>query len=665
MPTTAHIRENGYDTSTSFHTSKGPLANNSTTQCLDIDVKTNGTYVVDGGRVSKTKVIGHKARAKFTIGDDDEHGVFEFPVRKRSDDDSLPNLAQQTDATAGGCEGPLPLVRSDALISEEGRLGRRRWSLANALIDERISDAGLMKEMERIRNVAARRRETRRDEQEEMGWDELDVRKVILEEWDNEVVDGECQRDMVQENMNGEGANGHSGFSESPSSEEGKEELCDTGSPIPISRSGTFTPKRHYRTTALHTRSSSAPSHSWLVAQRILFICRELILTERHYLTLLSALAREETASPPPTLMLQYAEELVQVSEGFLKGMEKEPSAGGVARAFLVKEEEMEEIYVKWCGVVGDWFTGDGGAGKDDGPTLSVGVESLERMNGRGRSLSSIKKGRMGHKADGEGDREEASASSLKRTVSTWRKSVQSISSLGFEAGSMGVRKRDRDRDKDADKEDEQTENKIPSPVTKPTIRELAILPTQRVMRYPLHYQGVCLPFLLCHFCFTFITELLSHISPSSSSHALVERAAHSVCRIAGKCDRAQGNTAFIISSPFPGVLQAASRNSSRRAIQRPPKISTALSVQVTAESSRPSATGAVLGSPVVSTFLSKASPPNSPRSSRAIGFTNASPRRLPKPFMSLGWGKSNRFPSSPAENVQTFVTSSPVSNEF
>ena len=498
LPTTAHIRENGY--TTSFHSSKNLLANSSTTQCQDTDVKTNGT------RVSKTKNVGHKARAKFTIGDDDEHGIFAFPVRKRSDDDSLPNFAQQTDATAGGYESPLPLVRSGVLISEEARLGRRRWSLANALIDERISDAGLVKEMERIRDVAARRRETRRDEPEEMGWDELDVRKVILEEWDDdEVVDGEGQRDMVKENMTlkGEGANGHSGLSESPPSEEGKELLCDTGSSIPISRSGTFIPKRHFRTTALHTRSSSAPSHSWLVAQRILFICRELILTERHYLTLLSALVHGETTSPPPTLMLQYAEELVQVSEGFLKGMEKEPSAGGVAMAFLVKEEEMEEIYVKWCGVVGDWFTGDGGAGKDDGSLLRVGVELSERVNGRRRSQSSIKKGRMGHKTDGEdngsgsgGDREEASASTLKRTVSTWRKSVQSISSLGFEVGSiygMGVRK--RDRDKDSDKEDEQTENK-----NSPTIRELAILPTQRVLRYPLHYQGMCLPFLLCHF---------------------------------------------------------------------------------------------------------------------------------------------------------------------
>ncbi|OJT04451.1 hypothetical protein TRAPUB_4721 [Trametes pubescens] len=60
-------------------------------------------------------------------------------------------------------------------------------------------------------------------------------------------------------------------------------------------------------------------------------------------------------------------------------------------------------------------------------------------------------------------------------------------------------------------------------------IRELAIQPTQRVMRYVLQYR-----------------DLLDHTPTTSPSRALVERAYEIALRIAKRCDRAQAHAAFV-----------------------------------------------------------------------------------------------------------------------
>ncbi|OSD06221.1 hypothetical protein PYCCODRAFT_1423085 [Trametes coccinea BRFM310] len=62
----------------------------------------------------------------------------------------------------------------------------------------------------------------------------------------------------------------------------------------------------------------------------------------------------------------------------------------------------------------------------------------------------------------------------------------------------------------------------------KMTVRDLAIQPTQRVMRYVLQYR-----------------DLLDHTPTTSPSRALVERAYETALRIAKKCDRAQAHAAF------------------------------------------------------------------------------------------------------------------------
>ncbi|KAI0828964.1 hypothetical protein BC628DRAFT_1183310 [Trametes gibbosa] len=64
-------------------------------------------------------------------------------------------------------------------------------------------------------------------------------------------------------------------------------------------------------------------------------------------------------------------------------------------------------------------------------------------------------------------------------------------------------------------------------------VREMAIQPTQRVMRYVLQYR-----------------DLLDHTPTTSPSRALVERAYEIALRIAKKCDRAQAHAAFLCQQP-------------------------------------------------------------------------------------------------------------------
>jgi hypothetical protein len=137
--------------------------------------------------------------------------------------------------------------------------------------------------------------------------------------------------------------------------------------------------------------------------------------------------------------MLIYMPALVKVSENLLAKMEANPSAQGVAEAFLSVEEQLEDAFVAWCGVVGTFFEGD----KTEVP--------LERS-----SSDSGPRARSG---------------SIKRRVGSWGKKINSkraaMSSLSL----------------DLTQETRGT--------SRPPVRDLAILPTQRVMRYTLLFKGV------------------------------------------------------------------------------------------------------------------------------------------------------------------------------
>ena len=84
------------------------------------------------------------------------------------------------------------------------------------------------------------------------------------------------------------------------------------------------------------------------------------------------------------------------------------------------------------------------------------------------------------------------------------------------------------------------------------TVRDLAIQPVQRAMRYVLKYRSASLsspvlfPSAYCLTCRRVSTGLLDHTPVTSPSRALVERAYESALRIAKNTDRAQAHAAFL-----------------------------------------------------------------------------------------------------------------------
>ncbi|KAJ6469613.1 hypothetical protein C8R47DRAFT_794104 [Mycena vitilis] len=226
-------------------------------------------------------------------------------------------------------------------------------------------------------------------------------------------------------------------------------------------------------------------SATWQTARRTLLICRELIRTERNYLASLCVLVSNGTVTPAPSLMLTYVPALLQASEDLLLKMEGNPSAQGVAEAFVEGSSALENALVAWCGVSGSFFT--------------------EKQIVRERAVSS----RVPREMPSTG------TIPLKRRVTTWVQSRRDSLSLKSEsvAGILSGKPNEPSRGSRC----------------LPTVRDLAILPVQRVMRYPLLFR-----------------DLLVHIPSSSPSHVCVERCLHVAMAIAQKSDRAQGNAAFL-----------------------------------------------------------------------------------------------------------------------
>ncbi|ESK92676.1 rho guanine nucleotide exchange factor 17 [Moniliophthora roreri MCA 2997] len=59
---------------------------------------------------------------------------------------------------------------------------------------------------------------------------------------------------------------------------------------------------------------------------------------------------------PPPLLMHTYLCSLIATSSMLLAKFEADPSVMGAANALVSSEEEVERVFVGWCGVVGGWF---------------------------------------------------------------------------------------------------------------------------------------------------------------------------------------------------------------------------------------------------------------------------------------------------------------------
>ncbi|KXN88820.1 hypothetical protein AN958_06689 [Leucoagaricus sp. SymC.cos] len=274
----------------------------------------------------------------------------------------------------------------------------------------------------------------------------------------------------------------------------GSQDLRHSKSPADVSYTPSLPSFPHQHRNSSVPLPESGSTQQWQTARRVLLTCRELVRTERHYLASLQILLASETEGTPPLLMLRYAEELVKVSQLYLAQMEGNPSAWGVAAAFLGAEEAVDGAFVGWCGVVGMWFDDS-----REGPMKSE--ESAEE--------------------------DESTKDRLKK-IGSWRRSLTSIADLSTNAPS--TKKKEKGSAPPPSSSLYGHRQRRMSKTKKPPIRDLAILPTQRIMRYVLLYR-----------------DLLAQTPSTSPSRGLIKRAADAAFRIAQKCDRAQTNSAFIV----------------------------------------------------------------------------------------------------------------------
>lgn len=334
-----------------------------------------------------------------------------------------------------------PHSHSLSFHEQEPQSPRRRWTFAMAMTDEEATDETLIEVLEEIR--------LKRD----LTGSEDGVDRV----WDADLILFGLQEETPQLDHN----------------------TRHLQSPVDLSYSSSLPslPLPHgHRHSAPIPRSR--PSQHWQTAQRVLFTCRELVRTERHYLLSLQTLLASNTETVPPPLMLKYAEELTRVSMLYLGQLRGNPSAWGVAAAFLGAEEAIEGAFVRWCGSVGMWFK--------DGGYEAQKLELKDSM--RGRRLSKVIKPKSGEGSNEEIHKDDDAFPGALKKVSSWRRSMSSLSDLST---SVSTKKKEKKATPPlASSSNGRERQRRSSHVKMPSVRDLAILPTQRIMRYVLLYRG-------------------------------------------------------------------------------------------------------------------------------------------------------------------------------
>ncbi|KAJ3768907.1 hypothetical protein FB446DRAFT_749980 [Lentinula raphanica] len=381
---------------------------------------------------------------------------------------SEPSTTLLNPASATNDDGSLPLLRSDLTpVSDlDERHQRRRWTLAMIITDDQISDEKLVDKLERMMVGSSG--------EQSSGWS---------------MNTGLCS---PLSPVPFSAAIPSSNVCGSPRDE--LEMDTDRSYPGHGDHSDTNVSYSASSTKAICSPSSNnhhSQSTMWRTARRTLLICRELVLTERSYLSYLRLMFSQETTTPSSPLLLVYLPALILASERFLSQIENNPSAAGVAGAFLSCGEELESAFVGWCGVIGELFAGPCNAPSIRRARTSGGSVGWEKN--RHKEISGSKQG------------------------VSWGKKIRFIRSRSWSmskrAGNVlvGINKDSKGR----------AGNSTHS------FRELAILPIQRVTRYTLLFRD------------------LTSFTPASPSRETVLMAYDLALELAQKCDRAQGNLTF------------------------------------------------------------------------------------------------------------------------
>lgn len=220
--------------------------------------------------------------------------------------------------------------------------------------------------------------------------------------------------------------------------------------------------------------SDAEEAATWHIARRALLCCREIVRTEKRYQEELKALLDGDvrtaslnpimvliifqTLTAPPAVMLTYLPALIRASENLLKGLSQDPSAWGVSTAFMTCEDELESAMVAWSGVAGQFF--------------AKKRKSWRRSSHQNLSISSNPPVLPSH--------------SSPLTLNLLNSSTVFFPALGKYDNEKG----EKSSESGEGVSDDRGSDKARRSERRVSVRDLAIQPTQRVVRYVMLYRG-------------------------------------------------------------------------------------------------------------------------------------------------------------------------------
>jgi hypothetical protein len=206
--------------------------------------------------------------------------------------------------------------------------------------------------------------------------------------------------------------------------------------------------------------------------------------------------------------------------------------------AFLGAQDLLEVALVAWSGVVGEFFGATTAKPRKRRFTGHMSPEKEKKGKVKVTDVAGAPVVPSSSYSDQGHAHDQISHTETKNLPGSWRRSMPTLSQLLTSS---------TDASNVLRKSQYSTASTAATGAKLPTVQDLAIQPTQRVMRYVLLYKGstpsryVFSRFLMCG-----ATDLLNSTPVVSPARGLVERALEGANYIAQRCNRAQDNAAFL-----------------------------------------------------------------------------------------------------------------------
>lgn len=288
--------------------------------------------------------------------------------------------------------------------------------------------------------------------------------------------------------------------------------------------------------------------------------------------------------SQPPVLLLAYLPSLTATSCQLLDRFLSDPTAYGVSLAFAESEQQLEEAFIPWCSMIGSAFANPSRS-RSTGSTAprklikqaSKRISAFDKWKSPEIFEADSTRGGSNGNAVTKVFRRLSRGSTPSRPMSGDNSSTGSLISDSAHSperhtspppksnttGSPPPELRHSNSEElpcDATRQHELypydsrrylsciEANRSREPLKISSFRELAILPTQRIVRYVLLFRGAdslsdcvdtALPYRVS-------TDLLANTPETCCNRPVIEQALKAATRIAEKCDGAQRNIAFV-----------------------------------------------------------------------------------------------------------------------